>query len=36
MVKITYIEIDGTSQIVDVSVGLTVMEDARDNGILGV
>lgn len=36
MVKITYIEFDGTEHVVDVAEGLTVMEGARDNGINGI
>ena len=36
MVKITYIEFDGTEHAVDVAPGLTVMEGARDNGINGI
>ena len=36
MVKITYIEFDGTEHVVDVEVGMTVMEGARDNNIPGI
>lgn len=36
MVKITYIEHNGTPHIVNVASGLTVMEGARDNGISGI
>ena len=36
MPKITYIEHDGTEHSVDVAVGLTVMEGARDNNIPGI
>ena len=36
MVKITYIEFNGTEHVVDVPPGLTVMEGARDNGIDGI
>ena len=36
MVKITYIEFNGTEHIVDVEDGLTVMEGARDNDIPGI
>ncbi|SES71477.1 2Fe-2S iron-sulfur cluster-binding protein [Oceanicella actignis] len=36
MVKITYVEHNGTEHVVDVPVGLTVMEGARDNGIPGI
>lgn len=36
MPKITYIEHSGTEHVVDVPVGLTVMEGARDNGIPGI
>ncbi len=36
MVKITYIEHDGTRHQVDVAPGMTVMEGAVDNGIPGI
>ena len=36
MVKITYIEFNGTEHTVDVDKGLTVMEGARDNDIPGI
>ena len=36
MPKITYIEHGGKEHVVDVPVGLTVMEGARDNGIPGI
>ncbi|MDG2474692.1 MAG: 2Fe-2S iron-sulfur cluster-binding protein [Paracoccaceae bacterium] len=36
MAKITYIEFNGTEHIVDVDIGLTVMEGARDNNIPGI
>ena len=36
MPRITYIEHNGTEHVVDVPVGLTVMEGARDNGIPGI
>jgi 2Fe-2S ferredoxin len=36
MAKITYIEYGGQRHIVDVAVGLTVMEGARHNGIPGI
>ncbi len=36
MPKITYIEHNGTKHEVDVPVGHTVMEGARDNGIAGI
>ena len=36
MPKITYIEHSGTEHTVDVAVGLTVMEGARDNNIPGI
>ena len=36
MVKITYIEFNGTRHVVDVAPGLTVMEGARDNGVKGI
>ena len=36
MAKITYIEHNGTKHEVDVPVGLTVMEGARDNNIPGI
>ena len=36
MPKITYITFDGIKHTVDVPVGLTVMEGARDNNIPGL
>lgn len=36
MAKITYIEYGGTAHTVDVPIGQTVMEGARDNGIPGI
>lgn len=36
MVKITYLEFDGTERVVDVAEGLTVMEGARDAGVNGI
>ena len=36
MAKITYIEFNGTQHIVAVSVGLSVMEGAIDNGVPGI
>ena len=36
MAKITYIEHNGTSHVVDVANGMTVMEGARDNNIPGI
>lgn len=36
MVKITYIEHDGTKYDVDAQPGSTLMEGARDNGIPGI
>tara|TARA_Y100000746_G_scaffold230626_1_gene242584 strand:+ start:913 stop:1236 length:324 start_codon:yes stop_codon:yes gene_type:complete len=36
MVKITYIEFGGEQHLVDVEVGLTVMEGARNNDIPGI
>ena len=36
MAKITYIEHNGTEHQVDVAIGLTVMEGARDNNIPGI
>ena len=36
MVKITYIEFNGTEHVVDVEIGMTVMEGARDNNIPGI
>lgn len=36
MAKITYIEYGGEKHVVDVPVGQTVMEGARDNGIPGI
>jgi 2Fe-2S ferredoxin len=36
MPRITYIEYSGKEHVVDVAVGMTVMEGARDNGIPGI
>lgn len=36
MVKITYIEHDGSEHIVDVEVGLSLMEGAVNNAIPGI
>lgn len=36
MVKITYITFQGAEETVDVPVGSTVMEGARDNNIAGI
>ncbi|MFP1644097.1 2Fe-2S iron-sulfur cluster-binding protein [Pontitalea aquivivens] len=36
MVKITYVEQNGTEHVVDVKPGMTVMEGARDNGVPGI
>ncbi|MEM7546016.1 MAG: 2Fe-2S iron-sulfur cluster-binding protein [Pseudomonadota bacterium] len=36
MVKITYIEHGGKEHVVDVAIGLSVMEGARDNNIPGI
>lgn len=36
MAKITYIEHNGTEHVVDVAVGLTVMEGAVSNNIPGI
>ena len=36
MVKITYIEFNGTEHVIDVANGMTVMEGARDNNIPGI
>ncbi|MGR3541663.1 MAG: 2Fe-2S iron-sulfur cluster-binding protein [Hasllibacter sp.] len=36
MPKITYVEHGGAEHVVDVPVGNTVMEGARDNGIPGI
>jgi 2Fe-2S ferredoxin len=36
MAKITYIEFDGTSHVVDVSSGMSVMEGAVSNNIPGI
>lgn len=36
MPKITYIEHNGTEHVVDVALGMTVMEGARDNNIPGI
>lgn len=36
MARITYIEFDGTSHVVDVSSGMSVMEGAVSNNIPGI
>lgn len=36
MPKITYIEYNGTRHDIDVALGLTVMEGARDNDVPGI
>ncbi len=36
MAKITYIEFDGTSHVVDVSPGMSVMDGAISNNIPGI
>ncbi len=36
MVKITYVEFDGTEHEIDVRPGMSVMEGARDNSIPGI
>ena len=36
MPKITYITFDGSKHTVEVPIGLTVMEGARDNNIPGI
>ncbi len=36
MPKITYIEHGGKKHVIDVAIGLTVMEGARDHGIPGI
>jgi ferredoxin, 2Fe-2S len=36
MAKITYIEHNGTTHVVEVAPGLTVMEGARDNNVPGI
>ena len=36
MTKITYVEHNGTSHVVEVANGLTVMEGARDNNVPGI
>jgi len=36
MAKITYIEFDGRTHVVDVKPGLSVMEGARKNNIPGI
>lgn len=36
MPKITYIEHNGTEHVIDVPLGLTVMEGARDNNVPGI
>jgi 2Fe-2S ferredoxin len=36
MATITYIEFDGTTHIVDVPAGVSVMQGAKNNGIPGI
>lgn len=36
MPKITYLEADGAKHVVDLAIGKTVMEGARDNGVPGI
>lgn len=36
MAKITYIEFDGTSHVVDVAAGMSVMDGAISNNIPGI
>ena len=36
MPNITYIESNGTEHVIDVKVGKSVMEGARDNGVPGI
>jgi 2Fe-2S ferredoxin len=36
MVKVTYIAHDGTETVVDVAVGMTLMEGAIQNGVEGI
>lgn len=36
MARITYVEHNGKTHVVDVANGLTVMEGARDNGVPGI
>jgi 2Fe-2S ferredoxin len=36
MPRITYVQQDGTTDVVDVPVGHTIMEGARDAGIKGI
>ena len=36
MTRITYVEFGGAEHVVEVAIGLTVMEGARDNGIPGI
>jgi 2Fe-2S ferredoxin len=36
MVKITYIQPDGTSQVIEAEAGLTVMEAAKKQDIAGI
>lgn len=36
MVKITFVEFDGTAKTVDVAPGLSVMEGGRDAGVKGI
>jgi len=36
MPVITFIQLDGTHRVIDVSSGTTVMQAARDNGVAGI
>lgn len=36
MPRITYVEFGGAARTVDVPLGMTVMEGARDNGVAGI
>jgi 2Fe-2S ferredoxin len=36
MPKITFIEADGTTRVVDIAVGHSVMEAAKNNGVKGI
>ena len=36
MAKITYVQHDGTEQVVDVKAGMSVMEGAIKNGVPGI
>jgi len=36
MPKISYVQPDGTTQVLDVAVGMSVMQGAKENGVEGI